>query len=110
MKRLLAGVVLGSLILLLSGCASTPNRGLLMARFHDIKPDASPKATDLFGPGEVPSAYVYGYDGQTVTIEIFDITNMPMDELFSLLRRQHEFFLSTLNVGEIGQQAEIPNE
>jgi hypothetical protein len=75
MKRLLTGIVIGSLVMLLSGCASTGGKGLVMARFQDIKPDGSPQTADVFGPGEVPSAYVYGYDDQTVTIEIFDIAS-----------------------------------
>jgi hypothetical protein len=73
MKRLLACVILGSLVLMFSGCASVPQQGMVMARFQDIQPNEAPSAADLFGPGEVPSAYVYGYDSQTVTIEIFEI-------------------------------------
>lgn len=74
MKRLLACFVLGSLVLVCAGCAATPQKGLTMTRFHDIRPTEAPPPTDVFGPGEVPSAYVYGYDGQAVTIEIYDIT------------------------------------
>jgi hypothetical protein len=31
-------------------------------------------------------------------IEIFDTRNMPLEELLDLLKRQHEFFLSSLPV------------
>jgi hypothetical protein len=29
---------------------------------------------DIFGPGEVPSVYVYGYDNRSVTIEVYEIS------------------------------------
>lgn len=74
MKMILTGVLLGLLFMLPAGCASAPERLLILTRFQDIKPNETPPNYDIFGPGEVPSVYVSGYDGQTVTIEIFDIS------------------------------------
>lgn len=71
MKRLIACVAI-AMALLFSGCASGPRQGMIMARFQAVTTREPPKAADLFGPGEVPSAYVWGYDDQTVTIEIFE--------------------------------------
>ncbi len=47
---------------------------MITTRFQDIKPNEAPTNYDMFGPGEVPSIYVSGYDAQTVTIEVYDIS------------------------------------
>jgi hypothetical protein len=94
MKKLLACLVLGSFVLLCAGCASTPQKGLIMARFHSIKPSETPAATDIFGPGEVPSAYVYGYDDNAVTIEIYDIaTGALVKKQTSFIPKGKDYYL-----------------
>ncbi len=73
MKKLLPLITFVVIAVALTGCETVPQKGLLITRFQDIKPNDKPPGFDLFGPGEVPSVYVYGYDNQTVTVEIFDI-------------------------------------
>jgi hypothetical protein len=85
MKRMLACVALWAMVLLFPGCATTPDQGMIMTGFQSIKPNESPPPADVFGPGEVPSAYVYGYDNQPVTIDIYDISTG------TLMKRQTSF-------------------
>ncbi|HNY64115.1 MAG TPA: hypothetical protein PKM41_01675 [Deltaproteobacteria bacterium] len=93
MKRMLACLVLAGYALLIPGCASEPRQGLIVTRFQDIKPDEPPPPVDLFGPGEVPSAYVYGFDDQSVTLEIFDIsTGEPMKKQTTYIPRGKDYY------------------
>lgn len=69
-------------------------RGVYMTRLQDINPQAPPRfrtalaggmtaaqaamlrrppRRDLFGRGEVPTAIVYGFSGETVTLEILNL-------------------------------------
>jgi hypothetical protein len=47
---------------------------LIMTRFQDIQSGKRPPSYDNFGPGEVPSVYLNNFDGQTVTIKIYNVS------------------------------------
>lgn len=49
------------------------SRGIVMTRLIDIEEGERPPERDLFGPGEIPSLYVYGFDGELVTMTITNI-------------------------------------
>lgn len=49
---------------------TSTQRGLIVTRLQDVQPGALPPSRDLFGPGEAPTFYIFGYDDETVTIVI----------------------------------------
>jgi endonuclease YncB( thermonuclease family) len=82
LKKVLTLVLAAVLILTfigLSGCPAEPStpipkQGMIITRFQDVKGDVYPPSVDHFGPGDTPAVYVYGYGGETVTVEIYDLT------------------------------------
>ena len=47
---------------------------LITTRFRDIQSGKRPPSYDNFGTGEVPSVYLSGFSGQTVSIQIYNIS------------------------------------
>ena len=48
---------------------------LLMTRNYQDVGDPNPRAQDTFGAGEVPVVFVRGYRGQTVAVNVVDMSN-----------------------------------
>ena len=61
----------------LIGCATPPlaRQSMFMARLQDVDGRSVPQSRDNFGPGEVPTAVLSGYNGQTVTIDVYSLNS-----------------------------------
>ena len=53
---------------------------MLTTRYQDINGSAMPQATDHFGPGEVPAVYLDEYGGETVTIDVNELSTKCFDK------------------------------
>lgn len=52
---------------------SPSQHGLIVTRLQDVVPGRIPRETDTFGRGEIPTFFIHGYGGETVTLEIRDL-------------------------------------
>ncbi len=60
-------------VLLHAGCGTTPPKTRFYATQRSLSMESDPPKMQGFGPGEIPSLKIEGYDGQTVTVAILDM-------------------------------------
>ena len=59
---------------LLSSSTASPQKGIVTTRFQDIKGGVIPPIVNNFGTGDLPCVYVHGYGGNTVTVEVYNVS------------------------------------